>query len=389
MQTATQPDPTAALSIREALHDTTLIRQGANARASWRVSADNLNQNIRHCTASRKELLVWAFRWCVERNIFLDDFALQVGYDRKTVDRIITGNYRDPRTGSLYDIPEKLAEAIHIWRAEQVELAKLINIDFVVTPTVRKIWTGCDLSRESHTPVLIYGASHIGKTWALEHYAVKNNHGATPMVRIPSSSGLGGMVRAIAIKVGISPNGSVADLIERVKNALTPDQVLILDEVHQLIYTYRKESFFACLEVIRSIYDHAKCGMVICTTSVFQRQIEREKKSYLEQIFRRGVHRVQLGEIVTAQDARLIFEHHGLAWPGKRLSFDFGAGLVERPWEILQQLAKEHGLLAMTERIRYARKFAAKEGVALDWKHFCQAHLTIAANATAPADDWK
>lgn len=380
-------------SERASLVESAKIQQGGNARASWRVSADALHQHLRHCTPEKKELMHWAFMWCIDRNIFLDDFASQCGYDRKTIDKIITGAYRDPRTGALYDIPDKLADAIRRFRKDQQAAAQLGDIDFVVTPTVNRIWTGCDLARESHTPVFIYGASHLGKTWALEHYAVANNHGATPMVRVPASSGLGGMVRAIAAQVGVSPNGNVTDLIERVKRGITKNQVLILDEVHQLIYTYRKESFFACLEVIRSIYDHSKCGMVICTTNVFRARIEQERKAALEQLFRRGVHRVQLGDVVLAKDARMILDHHGLDWPDKNLSFEFsiseGVRIVEKPWEILRQLGKEEGLKAITERIRYARKFASKERSKLNWKHFTQAHLTIASNATAPADDWK
>ena len=394
MSTATSAESTVALATTEraALIEAAKIQQGATARASWRVSSDKLHVFLRHCAPEKRELLHWAFLWCIDRNIYLDDFANQVGYDRKTIDKIITGAYRDPRTGKLYDIPDKLADAIRRFRKDQMAAAQLGDIDFVVTPTVQRIWTGVDLARESHTPVFIYGDSHIGKTWALEHYAVANNHGSTPMVRIPSSSGLGGMVRAIAKEVGISPNGSVTDLIERVKNGLAKNQVLILDEVHQLIYTYRKESFFACLEVLRSIYDHAKCGMVICTTNVFRARIEQERKAALEQLFRRGVHRVQLGDIVLAKDARLILEHHGLDWPAKGEEFEFplpgGRKLTEKPWEILRQLSKEEGLKALTERIRYARKFAAKEKVKLNMRHFAQAHLTIAANAAAPASDW-
>jgi DNA transposition AAA+ family ATPase len=387
-----QEAPTALTTTdRIALVEAAKIQQGGNARASWRVSADNLHKHLRHCTPEKKELVHWAFMWCIDRSIFLDDFAAQVGYDRKTIDKIITGAYRDPRTGDLYDIPDKLADAIRRFRRDQLAAAQLGDIDFVVTPTVNRIWTGCDLARESHTPVFIYGASHLGKTWALEHYAVANNHGSTPMVRIPASSGLGGMVRTIAAAVGVSPGGNVADLIERIKHALTKNQVLILDEVHQLIYTYRKESFFACLEVLRSIYDHAKCGMVICTTNVFRARIEQERKAALEQLFRRGVHRVQLGDIVLVKDAKIILDHHGLDWPDKKLIFEFKAGtgtITEKPWEILRQLAKDEGLKAITERIRYARKIAAKERQKLNWKHFTTAHLTIASNAAAPADDW-
>ena len=100
--TATPPiETTLATNERTALIDAAKIRQGANARASWRVSADNLHKNLAHCTPEKKELLVWSFLWCIDRGIFLDDFAAQVGYDPKTVDKIITGAYRDPRSQAL------------------------------------------------------------------------------------------------------------------------------------------------------------------------------------------------------------------------------------------------------------------------------------------------
>lgn len=375
---------------RTALTDAAKINQGANARSSWRVSGDHLQSNLRHCTPVKKELLIWAFQWCVTEKIFLDDFAVAVGYDAKTIDKILTGCYRDPRTQALYDIPDKLAEGIERFRRNQLAEAMLGKIDFVVTPSSKRIWTGCELARESHTPVFLYGASHIGKTWGLEYFSIHNNHGSSPLITVPSSEGLGGFVRAIAKKLGISVKGNTADIIDRIKGAITPDMLIILDEFHQLIYTYRKESFFACCEVLRSIYDHCRCGIIISTTNVFRSRIEQERKAALEQLFRRGLHKVQLGDVVLAKDARPIFEHHGLAWPAKNLSYEFpGLRAPERPMDILRMLAREAGLKAMTERIRYGRKFALKEKQPLGWKHWVHAHLTIESNATLPKDDWE
>ncbi|MEO5914826.1 MAG: AAA family ATPase [Luteolibacter sp.] len=390
-----QPATTTTVEIplsqpeRLALTDAAKINQGGNARASWRVSGDTLQQNLRHCTPLKKELMVWAFQWCIDKQIFLDDFAAQIGYDRKTVDKIITGTYRDPRTQSLYDLPDKLVEGIEAFRRIQLAEAKLGKIEFVITPSSKRIWTACELARESHTPVFLYSASHLGKTWGLEYFAIHNNHGASPLVTVPSSEGLGGFIRAIAAKVGVAIKGNTADLIHRVKGAITPDMVLILDEFHQLIYTYRRESFFACCEVLRSIYDHCGCGMVISTTNIFRTEIEKERKAHLEQLFRRGVHRCQLGDIVLKADASLIFKKNGLDWPAKTLQFDFpGLKAPEKPYEILRMLAKDHGLKAMTERIRYGRKFAVHAKEPLNWKHWTQAHLTIESNAAEPANDW-
>ena len=390
MQTAiTTTETSLSQPERTALTDAAKINQGGNARASWRISGDKLQTNLRHCTPVKKELMIWAVQWCVSKEIFLDDFARQVNYDPKTIDKIITGTYRDPRSGDLYDLPDNLADSITAFRRVQLAEAKLGTIDFVFTPTAKRIWTACELARESHTPVFLFGASHIGKTWGMEHFSIHNNHGASPLVTVPSSEGLGGFVRSIALKFAVSTKGNTADIIARIKGAIAPDMLLMLDEFHQLIYTYRKESFFACCEVLRSIYDHCKCGIIISTTNVFRSRIEQERKAALEQLFRRGVHRCQLGDIVLIKDARPIFAHHNLEWPSAKLGFDFpGLKAPEKPLEILRMLSREQGLKAMTERIRYGRKFATHAKEQLSWKHWTQAHLTIESNAISPEDDW-
>lgn len=375
---------------RDALSDAAKIIQGGNARASWRVSGDNLQQNLRHCTPGKKELVIWAFQFCISNSIFLDDFAAQVGYDSKTVDKIITGTYRNPRTQDLYDIPDPLALAIDKFRKRQIASIQIGDMEFVLTPSARKIQVLADLCRESHTPGFLFGSSHLGKTWGLEHYSVHNNHGATPMITVPSNSGLGGLIKAIALKVGVSTKGNTAETIERIKGAVTSDMLLILDEVHRLIYTYRKEAFFAALEAIRDIYDSTRCGMVLSTTNVFRDRMMEERKRYLEQLFRRGVHRCQLGAKVRTEDLKPILAHNGLDWPDKNLSFQIkGMPAPEKPWEIMRSLAVESGLKAICERIRYGRKFAKKDREPLGWKHWVHAHLTIESAAAEPADDWK
>jgi hypothetical protein len=51
--------------------------------------------------------------------------------------------------------------------------------------------------------------------------------------------------------------------------------------------------------------------------------------------------------------------------------------IVESPYEIIRQVAKEEALLAITERIRYAKKLARKGGKPVDWSYFVRAHLYI------------
>jgi DNA transposition AAA+ family ATPase len=368
--------------------ESNLERQGANARASWRFSADHIQQALAHCSAERKELLIWCFNWCISRGIWFGDFARQVGYAENTLYKIYTGRHSDPKSGESYDIPEKLHQAALEFRKLEIRKAKLGETEFVATPSARRIWNGCDLARESRTPVFIYGASHIGKTWALREYTINNNHGRTVLVRVPSKAGLAGLVKALAEAVGVSAKTNTPAMIERIKRALAPNHLVIFDEVHQLQYTYRKESFFACIEVIREIYDHVECGMVLCTTNVFRGRFESAQKEELEQLFKRGVHKVQLGDIVRTEDLKPILDKVGLPWPGRRHTVEI-AGVKDQPHEVLRKLAREGGLKAITERIRYGRRLAGNAGEPLAWPHFVHAHLIIETEAQAPKDDWQ
>ncbi|MCU0797320.1 MAG: ATP-binding protein [Akkermansiaceae bacterium] len=362
-------------------------RQGDNARASWRMSGDHVQKALACCTPERKELLIWCFQWCITRGIWFQDFCKQVDYAENTVYKVLTGRHTDPKTGERYDIPEKLYQACLNFRKLEVKRAQLGETDFIITPMVRRVWTGCDLARESRTPVIIYGASHIGKTWALRQYTIANNHGRTVMVRVPAKAGLKGLIGELATAVGVSPKGDTPKMIARIKRALSPNHLVIFDEVHQLQYTYRQQSFFACIEVIREIYDAVECGMVLCTTNVFRTRFESAQKEELEQLFRRGVHRIQLGDIVRVEDLKPILAKAGLDWPTSKLTVDV-EGIKDRPHEVLRQLAREGGLKAITERLRYARLIASRSTQILSWAHFLHAHLIIDTSAKAPDDDW-
>jgi hypothetical protein len=383
-------EPSAVIKKPEAPVDTVIPGEltGANARASWRFSADHIQQALAHCSPERKEALIWCFNWCIQRGIWFAEFAAQVGYAENTLYKIYTGRHNNPGTGERYDIPEKLFKATADFKKLEIKKAKLGETEFVHTPLVRRVWNACDLARESRTPVFLYGSSHIGKTWALRHYTLEHNHGRTVLIRVPSKDGLGGLIKAIAAGLGISTKANTPAMIERIKKALAPNHLLIFDELHQLQYTYRKESFFACIEVIRELYDHVECGMVFCTTNVFRGRFESARKEELEQIFKRGVHRVQLGDIVRAEDLKVILERSGLSWPGRRFTIEI-ADIKDQPHEIIRKLSREEGLKSITERIRYGRLLADKASEQLAWKHFTHAHLIIENNSRLPKDDWE
>ena len=65
-------------------------------------------------------------------------------------------------------------------------------------------------------------------------------------------------------------------LIQRIKNATSPNTMWIIDEVHLLAHTYRKGSFHNCMEVIREIYDETECGIALIFTILDDVKAARE-----------------------------------------------------------------------------------------------------------------
>ncbi len=369
---------------------------GNTVRASWPFSLDNMRAAISRYTPEAKELLVAAFLWCIDpmHPLAKPDFAERVGSSDNTIYKIFTGKYRHPDTGEQLQPSEKLLKSIADFLALEKKRYEAGETDLVLTPTLKSIVTLCNLARESQTICTIQGPSHIGKTWALErYYTPQNNHGRTIYTRMEAASGLGGMVRCMARSVGISDKGNTQELISRIKNAVTKDMLWILDEMSLLAHTYRAGSFFNCIELIREIHDVKKLGMVWCFTHI--KNFEDASQKELQQAWRRGVHKLKLPTMPTIADLTAIFNHNDLEFPAADLKVTIRfkdaknnwQEIIESPREIVRQVAKNEALLAITERLRYARNLAKKSGKKLNWSHFVDAHLRIAKQAQ-PADDW-
>lgn len=363
---------------------------GNNSRASWQFSLHDIRANIAHCSPDGKEALVSGFLWCTDHHhpVHKDEFARRVGYSPNVIYKIYTGKYRHPDTGQQMDVPKDLIKNIREFLTLEKERFLGGKTDFVMTPTARKIWTACDLARESQTVVFLWGPSHIGKTWGLTNYTSNNNHGRTVYVRMKAASGLGGMVKRIADCLGISDKANTAALIERIKRALTPNMVLVMDEVHLLMYTYRAQSFFGCMEVLRELHDEVQCGLVLCGTQLLLEKVKAGQHAEMEQLVRRGVHKVPLPTMPTKADLSAILKKSGLDFPDRKLTVEV-KGVEDNPYEVLRLLSKREGLKSITERLRYARKLCSKAGDDLAWEHFIQAHLIIESQAQPQTTDWE
>lgn len=366
---------------------------GNNVRASWNFSLHDVRVNLAHCNHEAKDVLVSCFLWSIDPKhpVSRAEFAQAIGADPSTVYRLYTGKYINPNTKERLQPPTKVVQAAKMWLARQRK-AYTPQSDFILTPTAERVFRACRLAQESKSVAFLWGRSHIGKTWALEKFTGDNNHGRTIYVRMKAASGLGGMVRRINERCGNSDKCNTADAVDRIKAALSPEMLVIIDEVHLLQYTYRLSSFFACMEVIREIHDEVGCGMVLCGTQLLLEKMKAGSHGEMEQLMRRGVHKVQLPDLPTRGDLTAIFDHHGIPFPAKKDSLSLhvdGQHITEQPYDLLRQLAKVEGLKAICERLRYAERIASRSRVPTAMAHFVEADVRIKANRHADLNDWE
>lgn len=359
---------------------------GDGVRESWRISLDTLNRNIAHCRPEVRQTLRECFIWSTRHAIDFHDFCAQANVNQNTLYKLLFHKYFHPQTGVPLDMSQKMLQSLQKWlRDTRAHASK--RESFVLTPTAQKVLRACAFARESQTPVFLFGPSHIGKTWALEHESETNNHGQTPYFRIRAAGGIMGLLKLIATGVGVSPNSNREQLKERLFNALDRDMVLIFDEVHELLHTYQHSSFMACVEFLRELHDVVGCGMLLSMTNFGRDQFANKRQAALEQIMRRGVHRFQLPDQPLKKDLELILAANGLDMPKKSMKVEV-QGIGEKPYELLRQLGKQSGLKAITERIRYAKKLAERDKRELPtWEDFVRAHYTVEANSNAE-NDW-
>jgi DNA transposition AAA+ family ATPase len=353
---------------------------GDTVRASWNMRTDRCREAMQSkgYALEVQETMLALLLWCIDERhpVRRAHVADELGCSQNLIYQILTGIYEKPT--------KALMEKIRVWLAGEQRKFGLSKDDFIISATAEKCFLACNLARTRRKPVILAGPSQIGKTEALRYDRAQNNHGKTFMAELDAASGHGGMVRTIAKACGLSPKRNTADLIESLRRILTPDTVLIIDEMHLLKHTYRLNSFFACVETIRRTWDFCQCGMVLSWTNL--KDLENSSQDELVQAWRRSIYKVVLPEMPTKADIKAFLKHYGLDFPTKELQIVIPGKnqIVEKPYEVLRQVAGRDGIGAINERLIQARLSAEEEGKrAITWHHFLDAHLKIEKLAEA------
>ena len=343
--------------------------QDGQERATWSFAGDQVTQNTAAYEEKHRALVRWFFFYSIQNGIPMKVAADKIGYSGTTVYRILKGDYQ----GSLDEVCSSIAR----WKRICDERQTITRVTFVETATARKIWQICDAANLYQSVAVIYGDSQIGKTWALQEYAARHNHGQTRYVRLPAAAGVQMLIRNFAHACGISPKSSFEQLRERVVRATDENTLWLVDELHQAFSTYQRHSRVACLELVREIHDLTGCGMVLCGTHIAREEIENgQHKEMLAQLRRRGIFRLQLPAFATWPDRLAIARHFGLK--------DTPEGQVR---DLVDQIIHRSGLKAYTSYLQAATRLASRRKTPVDWRHFQAAHDAIARLSLADASD--
>ena len=329
------------------------------------MGGDHIVKATKHYPEKARDMLRWFFFYCVENDISRKEAAELVKVDQSTIYRVLMGKYQDGKGKNI--IPASLISNIESFRRIDERRVTLGDVPFVLTPTARKIWQICDLAVDSNRIASIYGKSQTGKTTALLEYKRVHNHGSTKYIRIEPSSGIHEMMRQIGRECALSPKTSYDKLKDRVVRAIDRNTLIIVDEIHELTFTYRQRSKLSCVEVLRWLHDVTRCGMVICGTNIWRDELKEGKdKLLLEQMERRGVFKHQLKSEPTRADLKAIFK--------KAFNLDWPTGEAA---EIIKDVNTRQGLTAITEYLRFGNRLAKKADETLSWSHFEKAYGII------------
>lgn len=402
---AEQPQPRFDIDI---IDESSAARMEPGLRGSWPFGLDAIQPALKSAgyTERAQKALISAFRWSIDpaHPVHIEDFARQIKSSSNTLYKIYLGKYRyqkeeiirdgkgkeigrkpHKQAGQIIPLKDELISAIEKWLDIEKKAFAIGANAVVQTPTLQSIVEFCHAVRESHTIGFVVGPSHIGKTWALkDDYTTNNNHGSTAYARLPAAANLREVLCVICEALGVSSKGRQDRMKAAIKKALTKNMLLILDEVHLLAHTAKPKQFFKIVEVIREIHDATKAGIVLSFTIL--EEVTAAKTKELQQLWRRAPHKLMLPKMPTKEDLTAILEHNGLNFPEPDFKVTLYGSITETPRALVRQLAKDEALLAITERLRLARK--KSKGVRITWEHFVEAHLEIASQDMSKDPEW-
>lgn len=243
-----------------------------------------------------QEDLLWLFGYTIEQlHGSRSALKAELRSDWSTIWRVWAGKYG----ASIANFMDRV-------RAMRRKAETGSKTRFIDTPVTERIHALCDVSRDNGAIVMISGPSGRSKTWAVEEWKNRNNHGRAIYVDCPDSGGFRTFCEALAKQLCVGCNTNVYDIAATVRKSIDYRNVIILDEVSRLLPRGRANNLTS-LEFVRRLHDTTGCGVVLVATDIFPAQMENGIWSkWFEQLLGRCEFHLRIPKDVLRAEAAAI-----------------------------------------------------------------------------------
>jgi len=247
-----------------------------------------------------RDQLTWLSQHIDETGASLGAIGKALRYDAGTISKVLAGVY----TGSMHNVCKRIA----VLRKVRDERALSQGTTFVENSIAQKVELVLKYAHANNTITIIVGESRMGKTTAAKWYCYEKYVGTTVYVSLPPACTHRMLLQIIAGKLGLPTNGSTALLYEILRDALTPDMLLVIDEAHFLLAATSR----ACprsLEAVRHLHDTTGVGVALIATERFYDSLAASRYQY-EQLLGRVAVPVQLKPKIKRSDILPIIKQY-------------------------------------------------------------------------------
>lgn len=338
-----------------------------------RIPGDVVNKNTADLPAKQRNTIRQLYQVYADRNYSLADLGKMLMVSDTMISLVFNGKY----TGRLDDFCERVTNFFHFDNCQD----SLKKVDFIETDLTRKIEAICDMTREFQRISLIFGDWQIGKTETLLHYRNTHNRLNTIYTTVPSNGSPYEFSLNLAEALYISTHLNRASMHRRIKNAIGPDMLLIVDEAHQAIpFQDRRggERKIETIEFIREIYNECHCGVLLSATNVFQRAMDDKNSplyAILGQTKRRRLCTLNLPSITCHSDLNKFAAAYGLP-PA--------TGKVR---DLEHRINKEEALGMWLNILRLGKKISLSRKQPMEWSHVVDAYAALKEMERVPGSE--
>lgn len=302
-----------------------------------------------------KDILLWMVDYAIEKKWSLKLVRQHTGIEGSVFSRVCLGKYE----GTVENVINTLVRFRSIYDDQQISGGQ---VPYIHTSLAEEVWQAAEWARSKNQIVIVSGLTQRGKTWAAEAYHRKHRTN-TILIRLSVSPTPGKIASEICAFMGMKQEVRIRDCEKFLKHRLTPNHLLIVDEVTQVLLKTERTAM-QCLEFFRWIFDVCHCPVLLIGTEMFVENIANDFDSlgFFQQVKERG-RTFYMPRNPSDEDLEMIWEHYGLSHPG----------IDSEAWVKIKDLTKWHGLRLYTENLQSGYAKATRDGEPYTWQKFLAA----------------